>query len=85
MTHRWQCLPQLKTQTSVYQGGFEKHISDPTQAHVLLGHGNDRKLPVYRSVSRVSIVSKTENMCHTYQLNVMHNNSVPIIVIFRSR
>ena len=47
---------------------FRKHCSDPTQANGFLDHGKDRKIPINRSGLRVSIMSKTENMCHIYQL-----------------
>ena len=43
VTHRWKCIPQLQTQTSVYQGGLKKTFSDPTRAHGLLDHGKERK------------------------------------------
>ena len=43
MTHIWQYIPQLQTQTSVYHGNLKKKLSDPTQAHVLLDNGEERK------------------------------------------
>ena len=46
---------------------FQRNISDPIQAHVLLDTGKDINVPVNRSVLSVIIMSKTANMCDTCQ------------------
>ena len=49
---------------------FQNNLSDPTWAHGILDQGKGKNSPVKGSGLNVSIMSKTENMCHTYQLRL---------------
>ena len=48
--------------------GFQKHISNPTWAHGLLYHGKEENVTVNGNGLSVSIMPKTENMCHKHLL-----------------
>ena len=43
MNHRWQHIPQLKTQKLVWQGNLQRHLLYPTRAHGLLDYDQDKK------------------------------------------
>ena len=57
----------------------QKHISDPTRAHDLLDHGNDRNFSSNGKWTECEYHSQYRKMCHTYQLKfygqqLIHHN-----------
>ena len=84
-TEAYESQIEMHNSTSNTDISLERKLKkpyNPAREHGLLDQKRTENAPVNRSGLIMSIMSKTENMCHIYQLkNVMCNNSVPIIVI----